>query len=222
MQPGIDMLPRESELPDEAVVRRVLAGERPMFAVLMRRYNRRAFRIARGILGSDAEAEDAAQDAFIAAYEKLAQLTEPARFGPWVSRITANRALHRIRRRRKLAELIERGDVVPMPDQTSIPSPESVAADHELRVVLEDAIDRLPDIYRAVMVMRDVELMSSEETAEVLAIDVGTVRVRLHRARKMVRRDLSSRFDAQNVDAFAFDGARCDRLVAAVFRRLGW
>ena len=221
LEPAVDDLPRTSALGDEALVRNVLAGEVAQFAVLMRRHNRRVFRVARGILGSDAEAEDASQDAFVTAYERLEQLTAPAKFGGWVSRIAANAALLRLRRHRKLLALVERGEVTPMPDQSTETTPEQAAQHRELRTVLERAIDELPDIYRAVLVMRDVEAMTTAEVAEVLTIDIATVRVRLHRARRLMQQQLVETLDLAAADAFAFDGERCDRLVAAVFRRIG-
>lgn len=213
-------LPRSSPLEDAALVRAVLGGDRPSFAVLMRRYNQRVFRIARGILKSDADAEDAAQDAWVIAFQKLGQLDNPAAFGGWVARIAANGALLRLRRRRALQGIIERQEVAAMYDDRAEPSPDDTTHRGELRALLEAAIDRLPEIYRAVLIMRDVESMSTAETAAALDLEPAAIRVRLHRARRMMRDRLDHDASSATAGVYAFDGARCDRMVAAVFRRL--
>lgn len=209
-------LPRSSALDDAALVHAVVAGDRAAFAVLMRRYNQRVFRVARGILKSDADAEDVAQDAWVIAYQKLAQLDTPAAFAGWVARIAANSALLRLRRRRALQGIIERQEVTALHDDHPSPSPDHTTHRSELRALLESAIDRLPEIYSAVLIMRDVESMTTAETAAALDLDQATIRVRLHRARRMMREHL----DPEAAGVYAFDGARCDRLVAAVFDRL--
>ena len=220
LEPALDTLPRTSDLADEALVRRVVAGERDAFAVLMRRYNQRVFRVARGILRSDAEAEDVSQDAFVRAYEKLDQLATPAAFAGWISRIAANMALLRLRRHRTLRAILERGETTPMIDDLPATPPDQAAYRRELRAMIEEAIDRLPSRYRSVLVLRDIEGMSTDETAGALELAPGTVRVRLHRARALMRDRLGREIDLAAADAFAFDGERCDRMVARVFRRI--
>ena len=220
LERSVHDLPRASDLTDEVLVGSVLAGDVENFAVLMRRYNQRVFRIAGGILGSDAEAEDASQDAFIKAYEKLGQLTAATAFAAWVCRIAANMALLRLRRHRALQALVEREEIVPMHRESGAPSPDTLTYSRELRAVIEQSIDQLPDVYRCVLVMRDVEGMTTDEAAGALDIEPGTVRVRLHRARHLMRQQIEKRSDVAATGAFAFDGERCDRIVAAVFARL--
>lgn len=219
-EPSWEALPRTSDLSDEALVRQVLGGERDAFAVLMRRYNQRVFRIARGVLSSDAEAEDVSQDAFIRAYEKLDQLATPAAFGGWVGRMAVNMALLRLRRRRTLRAIVEREETASMSKDPFAPSPDQEAYSSELRSLIEDALDRIPARYRSVLVMRDVEGMTTEEAADALDLAPTTVRVRLFRARRLMRAELGRDIDLRAADAFAFDGERCDRLVARVFRRI--
>lgn len=216
----VDAHPRTSPLSDAELVAQTLAGDRRCFAVLMRRYNQRVFRIARGILRGDAEAEDASQEAFIQAYQRLDQLTVPAAFRGWVSRIAANTALLYLRRSRILRGIIEREEDVWMSDDASGTPPDQAAYEHELRARIESALDQLPPLYRSVLVLRDLEELSTDEAASVLDVPAGTVRVRLHRARGLMRDLLGQEIDLHGAGAFAFDGARCDRLVAAVFERL--
>lgn len=217
---NIDPLPRSSDLADAELVLQTLAGDARCFAVLMRRYNQRVFRIARGILRSDAEAEDASQDAFVRAYERLDQLTAPEAFGPWVGRISANMALLRLRRHKRFLEIVEREESTVMSDESAGTAPDHLAYSQEVRILIESALDELPVLYRSVLVLRDIEEMTTEEAAEALSVPPGTVRVRLHRARRLMREHLGREVDVQAAGLFSFDGERCDRLVASVFRQL--
>jgi len=201
------------EATDAEVVAEVLAGAPARFEVLMRRYNQRLFRVARSVLRDDAEAEDALQQAYIVGFTRLSQLHSPARFRGWITRITAREAL-RLRGHRPPLTLVER----PEPDDA--PGPECRALRTELRGLLERAIDALPDAYRSVIVMRDVQELSTRETAEALEVSEESVRVRLHRARRALRRSLEERTDVALADVFAFDGERCDRIVTGVLARI--
>lgn len=208
---------------DEEVVRRVLTGERQLFEVLMRRYNRRLYRVARGIVGDGDEAEDVVQDAYVRAFHHLDQFRGGGRFATWLTRIAVNEALARARRRGRLVEI----DAMPEVRKESIPSlrssaldPEQHAIGRDLRAVLERAIDSLPATYRLVLVLRDVEGLDTAVTAECLNLEIPAVKTRLHRARAMLRRQLAEQASVACRDAFAFDGARCDRLVESVFARL--
>lgn len=210
-------------LTDEDVVERVLAGETAWFEVIMRRYNQRLFRTARSIVHDADEAEDIIQDAYVRAYQHLRQFAGRAKFSTWLTRIAVHEALARVHRRRRFEdaspERESHGD--PMNDlPTNIPDPERIAATGELGRLLEQAIDALPDAYRSVFMLRDVEELSTEETAACLEITEENVKTRLHRARAMLRRDLYARAGASSPAAFSFMAARCDRVVAAVFDRI--
>lgn len=207
---------------DERVIEEVLDGQAGRFEVLMRRYNQRLFRAARAILRDDAEAEDAVQQAYLSAYSKLDQFAGRARFSTWLTRIAVHEALRRRRKQGRLADL----EAVPEPaaGEGMAPAhrtPEQQASDGELRLLLEEAIDGLPESYRVVFVMRDVQEMSTRETADCLGLSEEAVRVRLHRARKALREWLYERADTASADAFSFAGERCHRIVAYVLARIG-
>lgn len=205
---------------DEAVVADVRRGDAARFEILMRRHNQRLFRTARAILRDDAEAEDAVQQAYLAAFAKLDQFRGDARFSTWLTRIAVHEALKRLRRRGRLADL----DVVEAADEDALAvgsrTPEDDASGGELRALLEEAIDSLPESYRVVFVMRDVEELDTRETAECLELSEEAVRVRLHRARKALREWLYERADSLTAEAFRFAGERCDRIVRFVLDRV--
>ena len=201
--------------PDERVVDEVLAGDPARFEVLMRRHNTRLFRTARAILRDDAEAEDAVQQAYLSAYEHLAQFDGRARVSTWLQRITVNEALRRRGRQRRLLDLEPAADPA-----DPAPSPEVRAAEGELRGLLERVVDELPESYRVVFVLRDVQELSTRETAECLEMSEEAVRVRLHRARRALRDALEAKSDAIVGDLFGFAGERCDRIVQRVLAQI--
>lgn len=211
-----------AELKDEEVVARVLAGETPLFEVLMRRYNQRLYRMSRMILRDDAEAEDVMQDAYVRAYEHLDQFAGKAAFSTWLTRIAIHEALARKRRRGRHDEL----DAMPMSGESmpmmksSAPSPETSTATAQSRELLEQAIESLPENYRSVVVMREVEEMSVAETAASLGVTEAVVKTRLHRAHAMLRKELYSRAKGRATDLYQFHAVRCDRVVKAVFERI--
>jgi RNA polymerase sigma-70 factor (ECF subfamily) len=209
---------------DEEVVAQVLRGETEMFEVIMRRHNQRLYRVARSILRNDSRAEDVVQEAYVRAYEHLAQFAGRAKFSTWLTRITVNEALAQFRRGGRYEQCEstseEKGDrmdafVSPMLN------PEQQASKSEMRGLLERSIDALPDPYRAVVIMRDVEEMSTIETAHALDITEESVKTRLHRARRLLRSEFYSHAKARGKEVFAFQGKRCDRLVKNVLARIG-
>ena len=212
----------QSELRDEEVVGRVLAGETALFEILMRRYNQRLYRVSRGILRDDSEAEDVMQDAYVRAYEHLNQFAGRAAFSTWLTRIAIHEALARKRRRGRLDEL----DALPANGESmsimksSEPSPEAGTATAEARALLEQAIGHLPEAYRTVVILREVEEMSVAETAETLGVSDAVVKTRLHRAHAMLRKDLYARAKGRATDLYQFHAIRCDRVVKAVFERI--
>ena len=209
---------------DEHIVERVLQGEVLLFEVLMRRHNQRIYRAIRSILRDDSECEDVMQETYVRAFEHLAQFEGRARFSTWLTRIAVNEAIKRSIARGKFDPLDSEdpeGDHQAMqaPDQKT-PSPELHAARGELSAFLEDSILALPAPYRTVLMLREIEEMSTSETAEVLAITDTNVKVRLHRAHELLRTELMSRAGASSPQAFIFPATRCNRVVDAVFQRL--
>lgn len=208
---------------DEEVVDRVRAGETAMYEIIMRRYNQRLYRVARAIVRDDSEAEDVMQAAYVQAYEHLGQFAARAPFAAWLTRIAVHEALHRLRRRGRIDQLDDSefdGGVGVNMVETS-PDPEQITTRAELRQLLEEAILDLPEQYRAVLMLRDVEELSTAETADALSLTEENVKVRLHRGHGMVRAWLLARVGANAKEAFPFMGVRCDRVVHNVFAQLG-
>ncbi len=225
----VPVQPDAMVLADSTLVDRVRAGDPVAFELIMRRYNRRLFRLARSILRNDSEAEDVVQESYVRAYEKLDDFIGPTGFSAWLCRIAANEALGRLRKRGRVISL---DDYVTDADggadvrrietmKTQQPDPERLAVNSELRRLIEGAVDALPDDFRAVFVLRAVEGLSVSETAECLSIRPETVKTRFHRARRHLQDSLGAQFDALLPSAFAFGGQHCDRIVAAVLTRLG-
>jgi RNA polymerase sigma-70 factor (ECF subfamily) len=208
-------------LEDEEIAARVRAGDLPLFELLMRRYNQRLYRVARAIVKNDAEAEDVAQQAYVNAYVNLHQFEGRAKFSTWLTRITVHEALNRARKQARIAWPGEDAEEDPM-ERFASPAldPERQAASSELGALLERAVDDLPESYRAVFVMRDVEGLSTAETAECLDLSEEAVKTRLHRAKAMLRESLFERAGVAAPTAFSFHLSRCDRIVAAVFARI--
>jgi len=210
---------------DEQVVSRVLAGDISLYELLMRRHNQRLYRIARSILRDDAEAEDVMQDAYVRAYQNLASFEGRARFVTWLTRIAIHEALARVRRRSRFQSLDEssesNGDFMKSAT-TSERSPEQESYDRELSGVIEKAVLSLPDEYRLVFVLRDVEGLSTEEAAQCLNLTQENVKVRLHRAHAKLRKQLYAAVGATTAYCFQFHAVRCDRVVRGVFITLGW
>jgi RNA polymerase sigma-70 factor (ECF subfamily) len=211
------------QLPDADLVSQIRAGEPALFELVMRRYNRRLFRIVRGILGNDAEAEDVVQEAYVCAWLKLSQFRGPAGFASWLCQIATNEALM-YRRRRRNVSLTGLQDADEIADGAGTgsapPAPGADLHETQLRQMLERAIDELPDMYRDTFVLREMDQMSVAETAQCLGIEEGAVKTRVHRARKLLQRGLRSELSTVLSGAFEFDGARCDRVVAAVLARI--
>ncbi|HET9803595.1 MAG TPA: RNA polymerase sigma factor [Candidatus Acidoferrum sp.] len=207
---------------DEEVVARVRGGETALYEILMRRYNQRLYRAARAILKNDAEAEDVMQDAYVRAFQNLKQFEGRAPFSAWLLRIAVNEALGRKRgrdRNTSLEDGNENGEISMNIVETA-PDPEQSASRAELGHMLEEVVLRLPDAYRAVVMLRDVEELSTAETAAALELSEDNVKIRLYRGHAMMREMLFERVGVEAKAAFPFMGERCDRVVAAVFARL--
>jgi RNA polymerase sigma-70 factor (ECF subfamily) len=206
-----------TESSDEAVIARVRAGEHDLFEIIMRRYNRRLYRVARSIVRSEAEAEDVVQDAYVRAYTHLAQYAGEAKFSTWLTRIAVNEALRRVRRRGYSDDVQQMASTMPLAAE----SPERHASAREIAQIMESAIEDLPSAYRSVVMLRDIEDLSTAEAADCLGISPATVKTRLHRGHALLRATLGTTLGAPRPELFAFGFSRCDRLVWAVLQRIG-
>ena len=218
---------RPAPATDGEFVERITAGDQAAFALLMRKYNRVLFRTARAIIRDDAEAEDALQEGYLAAYRAMPSFRGDARLSTWLVRIVANQALARRRKLVRSAEVISlegpaSGEAEGYAESGSSDpgTPERATLRGETRRLIETSIDALPEAFRAVFILRAVEEMSVEEVAASLEIPEATVRSRHFRARGMLREALSRQIDTALEEAFSFAGERCDRVVAGVLARL--
>ena len=217
---------------DEELLPRLRAGDPAAFELLMRRHNRRLYRMARSLLGDAGDAEDAVQEAYIAGFRSLADFRGEASLATWLSRIVVNECMTRLRRQAR------RDNIVPIVAVDALPLEEGEAMQNqednsarpeppdrllwraEMRALLERRIDQWPGPFRVVFVMRAVEELSVEETAQALRIPEATVRSRLFRARSLLREAIAQDLDLAQGDVFDFDGERCDRIVAQTLRAI--
>ena len=203
-------------------------GTRAAFGAVIRRHNQRLYRVARSVLGDDAEAEDVVQEAYVKAFSNFAGFRGQASLATWLTRIALNEALDRRRRRRTTAPLDELdtprarsgASVVLLHPSIASSDPEKDSARAQIRRLVELAVDHLPEAFRIVFVMRDIEEMSVEETSDHLGVPQATVKTRLHRARKLVRAELEDTLASALAGSFPFAGPRCARLTDAVMTRL--
>ena len=219
-QPALQTAAVPATLSDEEVVARVLAGDTSLFEILMRRYNQRLFRVSRGILADDAEAEDVVQEAWLRAFRELANFRGEARLSTWLTRIACHEALARVHKRRRLVPITGGDGGEPPEPPAEAPGPERDLENRELQTLLREAVEVLPDPLRAVFCLREIELLSTEETADALGLSAENVRVRLHRAKRSLRQTVDDRIGREVRRLYLFDGARCDRLVENVFAAL--
>ncbi|CDX27926.1 RNA polymerase subunit sigma [Mesorhizobium sp. LCM 4577] len=216
------------EAGDMALVRRALARDPDAFRAIIKTHNQRLYRIARGVVRNDAEAEDVLQETYMRAFSSLGAFRGEASLSTWLSRIAINEALGRLRKRKRIVAMpgnpeaqiirfpLNQNDVNPGDD------PERTMAQRQILGLVERATDSLPDVYRTVFVARVIEGLSIEETADLLGVKPETVKTRLHRARALVRKALDDEIGPVLLDAFPFAGRRCERLTQAVMRRLGF
>lgn len=204
-----------ADLPDDCeVVTRVLNGELALFELLMRRHNQRLFRAARAIVKDDDDAEDVMQEAYVNAYLHLAQFEGRAKFSTWLTRIAIHEALSRVRGKRR--ELLAQGEDM----SADVVSPEDAFSGRELTAILEPLVDAMPEAFRLVFMLRAVEGLSVEETADSLELLPETVRTRFFRARKFLQKALRERGAVAEKNLYAFQLQRCDRVVERVLARL--
>jgi len=214
------VLDRWTALSDEEVVARVIEGQTALYEVLMRRHNERVYRAARAIVKDEDEAEDVMQQAYVNAYAHLRQFDGRAKFSTWLTRIAIHEALARARKRGRY-ESVDFEEESRAVEQQSAPDPEHHAFAGELRSLLESAIDELPDGLREVFMLREVDGLTTADTATCLGVSEDVVKTRLSRGRAALRRRLAERAGMLAPEAFRFAQPRCDRVVAAVFARIG-
>ncbi len=215
-----------ADLAEDQVVARARAGDREAFRAIMQRCNQRLFRIARGVMGDDAEAEDVLQEAYAKGFAAIAGFRGEAGVATWLTRIVLNEAHSRLRARRPTVEVEaietaqEGAQVLAFPNMARSEDPEADAARAQIRRILEHAVDDLPEAFRLVFILREVEELSVEETARHLGLKPETVKTRLHRARARLRAALDARLGDVMVGAYPFLGVRCERITEAVLQRL--
>lgn len=211
---------------DLSIARRVVAGDRTAFELLMRRHNRRLYRLARATLRNDAEAEDALQDAYLHAYKSMSQFRGDSQLFTWLSRLVLNECFARLRRsarRQNVIPIVDAPDYIEHADAMTThddDAPDEALARSQVRALLERKLDELPELFRMVFVLRSIEEMSVEETAQCLNIPEATVRSRHFRARSLLRESLAQAFDLAERDVFEFGGTQCDRVVASVLSKV--
>ena len=211
---------------DAELVRRALARDDTAFRIIMERHNRRLYRIARGILRNDTEAEDVVQEAYVSAFTHLDGFRGDSSLATWLSRIVMNEALGRLRRERLAVDLDTfeaqrtEAQIIQFPQTVTSDDPERTMAQREILQLVERATDNLPEIFRIVFITRVIEGMSVEETADLLGLRPETVKTRLHRARRLVREQLDKKIGPVLMEAFPFAGRRCERMTNAVMQRL--
>jgi RNA polymerase sigma-70 factor (ECF subfamily) len=201
-------------VPDGELVERIRAGEKTLYEIVMRRYNQRLYRVSRAIVRDEQEAEDIVQETYTRAYFKLDQFAGAAKFSTWLTKIAINEGLARVRKR---------GRERPGPSENlgcSRADPEQQTLRREAQAMIEAAVDALPGNLRPVFMLRDIEEMNTAETAECLGLTVETVKIRLHRARKLLRNDLHGLLGETSPHAFGFLGKRCDAMIDAVKNRI--
>lgn len=212
-----EMAEMAAPLDDAELVRRIRAGQTALFELVMRRYNQRLFRVLRAVLRDDAEAEDVLQESYVRAYAHLGQLEKPERLASWLTHIAVHEAKARIRRRARVVDLKE---VTLRAVRSDAVDPEQETLGKQLQRVLALALDGLPIGYRTVFALRDLEGLSTAQVAQSLGLTEQAVKMRLHRARAALRAGLYDQVGAAALPPFAFEGERCDRIVANVLARL--
>jgi RNA polymerase sigma-70 factor, ECF subfamily len=225
--PQLDADETEEEVPpapvlsDTEIVERVVGGDLPVFELLMRRYNQRLFRVARSIVGNDDEAEDVVQETYVRAFEHLSQFAGLALFSTWLTKIALYEALSRRRERQRMPTIdLCHLESINMTSSASGQSGEEAASSKELGIILTKAVDELPEELRTVFTLRMIEGLDTNETAACLDLTAANIKVRLHRARSLLRERIDGRIGSAARQLYQFGGERCDRIVTNVLTRL--
>lgn len=202
---------------DEFIISKVIEGETELFEIIVQRYNQKLFRITRGYLTNKADAEDAMQSAYLKAFENLSQFRGEAKFSTWLIRIAINEALKKRNETKKTSDLdfvTDHQNRDQKDNNGKTDTPESNVIREDMNKHLEKAIDQLPPKYRSVLIMREIEQLSTKETANVLEISRSNVKVRLHRAKKMLQEELAGMLD--EIDLLSFKGEACNNMTQRV------
>jgi len=207
-------IPTSEILNDDEIIARILHGEKDLYSMIVRRYNQRLYRVGMSIINDDTEVEDAMQVAYINAYENLGKFAFRSSFPTWLTRILINECLLRLRKRKKSISMNDENMENVVRQDNEPRTPVTATINSELRSILNDAIRRLPEKYRSVFVMREIENMNIAETKECLDISEVNVKVRLNRAKAMLRDILSAQYSKD--DILQFHLSRCDRMVEKV------
>ncbi|MCW3071286.1 MAG: polymerase sigma factor, sigma-70 family [Bacteroidetes bacterium] len=208
----------ETELRDDEIITEVLRGNKEKYALLMRRYNQRLYRISKGYISDEAEIEDVMQEAYIRGFQHLSKFENRSQFSTWITKILINECLQRLKKINKKA-LIETGEENSITmNVTDNQNPETNILGKELKRVLERNIESLPEKYKVVFLMREVEQMSIEETSLALELSIANVKIRLNRAKVMLRESLAELYPVK--EAFEFNLVRCNRIAACVLSRI--
>ncbi len=207
-----------SQLSDQTVVERVVNGEKELFEILMRRYNQTLFRVIRSYLKSEETVQDVMQETYLKAYHKLRQFNNDASFSTWLIRIGINESLQLLRKRKRNKVLVLEDHKKNLLRESDKMNPEQKAIQKENRQLIEKAVDQLPEKYRVVYVLREFEGMEHLEIADCLQLTESNVKVRFHRAKKMLKETLYVL--SSNREGFEFGNEKCDRLVKQVMNRI--
>lgn len=211
-----ESLLKQEVISDREVIVRILQGEKELYAIIVRRYNQRLYRVAMSMLNDDSDVEDAMQVAYIHGYEGLKTFGFRAGFGTWLTRILINECLLRIRRRSRSISMNDQNMENLMIKKTAPDVSADKLLNGELKAILNGAILSLPQAYRTVFILREVENMSVAETQQCLNISEANVKVRLNRAKAMLKDLLSLRYKKEEI--LHFHLSRCDRMVEAVMK----
>src|SRR6187402_1915689 len=211
-------VPTSEILNDDEIIARLLHGEKDLYSIIVRRYNQRLYRVGMSIINDEAEVEDAMQVAYINAYESLGKFAFKSSFPTWLTRILINECLFRLRKRKKSISMNDENMENVMSQNKEPDTPVAATVNSELRSILNDAISKLPEKYRSVFVMREIENMNIAETKECLDLSEVNVKVRLNRAKAMLRDILSAQYSKD--DILHFHLSRCDRMVDTVMRSI--
>src|SRR5688572_7305927 len=221
MLANVTLLAADPSLTDDLIISRILLGRREYYEILVRRYNSLFYKTARGILSKEEDIEDVMQEAYIRGFEKLHQFRKEARFSTWLGRILINCALQHLNQLKKKhhvsLEAIQNEEFNNLQEEN--PSPDNNQdLGENLKKALESAISHLPPKYRVVFILREIEEVSVADTASMLEITEDNVKIRLHRAKNMLKDML--RTEANSLDIFAFHASRCALIAARVMHHI--
>jgi RNA polymerase sigma factor (sigma-70 family) len=206
------------EIKDIDIIEDILKGNKEKYALLMRKYNQRLYRIAKGYLKDEAEIEDVMQEAYIKGYQNLSKFENRSQFATWMARILINECLQRLKQLKRVTLVTTNEENNDLMNFTDKKDPETESLNTELKTLLETTIAQLPDKYRSIFIMREIEKMSVEETSKTLELTESNVKVRLNRAKEMLRNSLMNTYPLENL--YEFDLVRCDRIAANVLSRI--